>query len=80
MTVLLLLGENDKYLGYKSFTYKYQAELFVDSIQDLMISNIEKVTPLKERLKLSPSYFPYAGLVQETVLIDLNEKGEEENG
>jgi hypothetical protein len=77
MVVVILLGENDEYLGYKSFLYKYQAELFIDKLHDLMLANIEKTLPLKERLQLAPEYFPFAGRVQDIDLIELtNEQGE----
>lgn len=77
MFVVLLLGENDEYLGYKSFQYLHQAELFIGHIEDLMIANIEKELPLKERLQLISEYFPFAGRVQNVELINLNEKGEQ---
>lgn len=76
MVVVLFLGERDEYLGYKTFQYRFKADLFVDSIHPLMLANIEKTLPLKERLQLAPGYFPFAGRVQNIELIDLNEKGE----
>lgn len=76
MIVVLLLGDGDEYLGYKTFIYKHQAELFMDKLQPLMIANIEKELSLKERLQLVPEYFPFAGRVQNIELIDLNEEGE----
>ena len=76
MVVVLLLGDGDEYLGYKAFKFKHQAELFMDKLQPLMIANIEKELPLKERLQLAPEYFPFAGRVQDIELINLNEEGE----
>lgn len=76
MVVVLFLGENDEYLGYKPFAYKYQAELFIDKVHPLLLANIEKELSLKERLQLAPEYFPFAGRVQDIELIDLNDKGD----
>ena len=76
MVVVVLLGENDEYLGYKSFDMKYKAELFVGNIHQLMLANIEKKLSLKERLEFAPEYFPYAGRVQDVELIELNSQGE----
>lgn len=76
MVILVFLGDEDRYLGYRGFTYKHQAELFMDKIQDLMIANIEKKIPLKERLALAPEYFPFAGRIQDVELIELNEQGD----
>lgn len=77
MVVIIFLGEGDEYLGYRPFAYKYQAELFIEKLHDLMIANIEKKLSLRERLTLAPEYFPFAGRVQDIDLIELNpEKGE----
>lgn len=76
MVVVIFLGANDEYLGYRPFTYKYQAELFVDKLHPLMIANIEKELSLKERLQLAPEYFPFAGRVQDIDLIELTNEGE----
>ncbi len=77
MVVVIFLGKNDEYLGYRSFQYKYQAELFVEKLQPLMIANIERELPLKERLQLIPEYFPFAGRLEDVDLIELTEeKGE----
>lgn len=72
MIVVILLGENDEYLGYKEFKYDYQAELFIDKLHPLMIANIEKELPLKERLQLAPEYFPFAGRVQDVDVIKIS--------
>lgn len=79
MVVVLFLGENDEYLGYRPFTHLYKAELFIDKLQPLMLANIEKELSLKERLQLIPEYFPFAGRVQDVELIDLKEKGDQDN-
>ncbi len=76
MVVVIFLGANDEYLGYRPFVYKYQAEMFVDKLAPLMLANIEKELSLKERLQLAPEYFPFAGRVQDVDLIELNEQGE----
>lgn len=76
MVVVIFLGDNDEYLGYRPFTYKYQAEMFVEKLEPLMLANIEKALSLKERLQLAPEYFPFAGRVQDVDLIELNEQGE----
>lgn len=78
MVVVIFLGENDEYLGYRPFKFKYQAELFLDKLQALMIANIEKQLPLKERLQLAPEYFPFAGRVQDVDLIELTEEKKDE--
>jgi hypothetical protein len=76
-SVVILLGENDEYLGYKTFDYSFKAELFIEKLHPLMIANIEKKLNLKERLQLAPEYFPFAGRVQDVELITLTtEKGE----
>lgn len=77
MVVVIFLGKNDEYLGYRPFDYKYQAELFIEKLQPLMIANIEKELPLRERLALIPEYFPFAGRVEDVDLIEMtNPKGE----
>jgi hypothetical protein len=77
MVIMLLLGENDEYLGYKTFAYKYQAELAIEKLQPVMIANIEKVLSLKERIQLVPEYFPFVGRLQNVELIELTQEGEE---
>jgi len=74
--VVLFLGPNDEYLGYRPFEFSYQAELFIDKLAPLMLANIEKTLSLKERLQLAPDYFPFAGRVQDVELIELNDKKE----
>lgn len=76
--VVIFLGANDEYLGYRPFAYTYQAELFVDKLAPLMLANIERNLSLKERLQLAPEYFPFAGRVQDVELIELtkNEQGD----
>ena len=71
MVVVLYLGANDEYLGYRPFKFKFQAELFVDKLAPLMLANIEKTMSLKERLQLAPEYFPFAGRLQDIDLIEL---------
>lgn len=78
MVVVLFLGPNDEYLGYKPFEFLHQAELFIEKIHPLLIANIEKELPLKERLALAPHYFPFAGRVQDIELINLKEGEENE--
>ncbi|HBI01435.1 MAG TPA: hypothetical protein DDY18_07405 [Flavobacterium sp.] len=79
MVVVLLLGENDEYLGYKEFKYSHQAELFIGQLHNLMLANIEKTLPLKERLQLAPEYFPFAGRLQNVELIQLSKTEGENN-
>lgn len=80
MIVVILLGENDEYLGFKQFKYDYQAELFVDKLHSLMLANIENTMPLRERLQLAPEFFPFAGRLQNVELIKLSNTEEEKNG
>lgn len=74
MIVVILLGKNDKYLGNKLFETYMEAELFVESIQDLMIANIEGVHSLKVRLARCSDYFPFAGAVQNICIVDARNK------
>lgn len=69
-TIVILLGENDEYLGYKIFESISEADLFIEKLQPLMLANIEKELPLKTRLSLAPEYFPFAGRVQDVELIN----------
>lgn len=74
--VVLLLGEGDVYLGDRQFPNIEQADAFSESLHDLMLANINKDLPLKERLKLAPEYFPWAGLVQGVEYIKIKQEGE----
>ena len=77
MLIVILLGPYDEYLDYRKFQTQEQVDQFAASIEDLLMANIEGQLPLQERLKLAPSYFPFAGCVQDFEVIDLNEeKGE----
>jgi hypothetical protein len=80
MTAVILLGANDEYLGYKQFDFNYQADLFIDKLEPLMVANIERKLPLRERLQLAPEYFPFAGCVQDIDVIQLNQTKENQNG
>lgn len=71
MKVLILLGKNDEYLDYKLFTSDEEIDSFVESISDLMLANIEKTQSLKERLKLAPEYFSFAGRVEGFEVIEI---------
>lgn len=64
MKVVILLGERDEYLSYLKFDSEMEVNDFIESIEDLMLANIENKLTLKERLKLAPYYFPLAGRVQ----------------
>jgi len=68
--IVLFLGVNDEYLGYKKFDFNYQADLFIDKLEPLMIANIERKLPLRERLALAPEYFPFAGCVTSIEVIE----------
>ena len=75
MTIVVLLGRDNKYLGYHKFSSYEKVEAFVESIEDLMLANIERKLTLRERLDLHcPKYFPLAGAVQDCEIIS-----EEEN-
>jgi len=73
MKILILLGENDKYLGYKKFENDEELDKFIDKLESLIIANIEGKLSLKQRLKLIDNYFPFAGKVQDFNWIDLDE-------
>lgn len=73
MLVVLLLGKDNKYLYNKTFKTLESAEEFVESIENLMLANIEKSRSLRERLdKYCPEYFPFSGAVQGVEIIDTN--------
>ena len=80
MILIIFLGKNDEYLGYKKFALQYKADLFIDKLEPLMLANIERKLPLKERLQLAPEYFLFAGLCTCIDVIDLNENKENDNG
>jgi len=69
--MLIFLGKNDEYLGYKTFQYLHKAELFIDKCENLILANIERTMPLKERLSLAPEYFPFAGRLEDIEFVDL---------
>jgi hypothetical protein len=69
--VVLLLGEGDVYLWNKQFDSLEQADAFSESLHHLMLANINRDLTLKERLKLAPEYFPWAGLVQGVEYIEI---------
>lgn len=73
MKILLLLGQNGKYLTYKKFDTDFELDEFIEKIGPLMMANIDKALPLRERLKLLPSdveYFIYAGAVIDFKVIE----------
>lgn len=74
MKILLLLGKNDEYLTYLVFRSHDLLNRYIEKLEPLMIANIEKELPLKERLKLIDEYFPFAGKVEDFEVIDLDEK------
>lgn len=70
MVVILLLGKDDKYMSHKLFKTIEEAEDFIESIENLMLANIEKVLSLKERLdRYCPKYFLFAGAIQDFEII-----------
>lgn len=69
--ILILLGPDDEYLGYKSFLIESDMNKFLDELEPLMIANIENKISLKDRLKLLSKYFPFAGRVQDIEVIEL---------
>lgn len=69
--VIILLGKKERYLGFKQFEYIEDADAFVGSIEDLMLANIKGELPLKERIKLAPRYFPFAGRVESCEFIEI---------
>jgi hypothetical protein len=74
MKILILLGDNNKYLTYKTFTSDKDLDLFIDKIHPLMMANIHGVLPLKKRLEIvRDDYFPQAGAVFDFVVIDTEE-------
>ena len=71
--IVLLLADNDKYITYKTFRTEADVDLFLDEIEPLILSNIDKKLTLKERLKLAPYYFACAGKITDFEVIDLEE-------
>lgn len=72
--ILILLGLDEEYLGYKIFPNEDSLDKFVESIEDLIMANIEGKLPLKQRLSLAPEYFLYAGGVVSFDIIDTDEE------
>jgi hypothetical protein len=71
MKILILLGNDRKYLGYKLFYTEKSLDLFIDKIHPLMMANILGELPLKQRLEIvKDDYFPYAGLVFDFEIIE----------
>jgi hypothetical protein len=71
MKILILLGDNRKYLGYKLFSTENNLDIFIDKIHPLMMANILGELPLKQRLEIvKDDYFPYAGLVFDFEVIE----------
>jgi hypothetical protein len=74
MKILILLGENDKYLTYKTFTTDQSLDLFIDKIHPLIMANIDDAISLKKRLEIvKDDYFPYAGAIFDFRVIDTEE-------
>jgi len=61
MTIVLLLGEDDEYLDFRVFKTEEAADKFWEDHMPLIMANTERKLPLKERLKLAPEYFAFAG-------------------
>lgn len=74
MYVLLLLGAGDEFLTHKLFTKEQDLDKYLESIEKLMAANVERKLPLRERLKLSPHYFAFAGAVVNFEVIELQEE------
>lgn len=79
MITVIFLGKDNRYLGYKNFQYRFQADLFIDKLEPLMLANIEKALTLRERLQLCPEYFPYSGSVQDIDLIEITNNTGDQN-
>ena len=74
MTIVLLLGKDRKYLAYKEFNDSMEADMFIESIEDLMYANACNDFSLRERLEQHcPEYFTYAGAVQDYEIIEVGE-------
>lgn len=70
MTIVILLGPNDEYLGYKKFKNYNKASNWLKNHQELMIANIERELSLKDRIKLAPEYFPFIGRFEDFEIIE----------
>jgi len=74
MKILIFLGAEAEYLGYKKFLNEKAVNKFLNAFEDILIMNIEKETALKERIalaeKLGVKYFPFMGAVQDIEIID----------
>ena len=81
MKVLLFLGSDAEYLGYKKFTDEKGMDKFLNAFEDILIMNIEKEVPLKERIalakKMGIKYFPFMGAVQDIEVIDTENDNEQ---
>lgn len=69
MTIVIWLGPENKYLGYKKFNNFCEAEEYLDSMSSVIIANIESNLSLKERQKLAPEYFPFIGKIHDFEVI-----------
>lgn len=73
MKILLLLGDNRKYLTHKIFKTEQEMDLFIDKIDPLIMANIDKIESLQKRLDIvKDDYFIYAGAVTELEIIDID--------
>lgn len=77
--ILLLLGEKDEYLTYKTFESEETLTNYVESLMPLIELNIQRELPLRRRLQAlpvdmqgNPDYFPFAGAVMGWDVIDLD--------
>ena len=70
--ILILLGINNKYLGYKNFQSKIELDAFVEvELENLMLANIEKDLSLRDRLNLLKEYIPFAGSIVDFRIINV---------
>jgi len=70
MFLLILLGLNREYLSCARFINEEDMDDFLQSIEKLIHANIERELSLRERLKLAPSYFLYAGRVVDFEVVE----------
>jgi len=78
MRLLVLLGDKEEYLDCLKFKNEEDLDTFLESIEKLMVANISKELPLRERLKLAPRYFSFAGAVTSFEVINPDEMKNEQ--
>ena len=73
MYIVLMLGRKEEYLHMVKFDTEKQADDFVEAYYDLVVANIKRDLPLKDRLSLAPEYYPRLGKVVNMYVVDVKQ-------